>query len=378
MVPRKSLQHNQRTPESGESAKTSAESRTPGDLYTLPGHTASLGGVRRFASGVNLKRKAAARILQGVDSYSLYRESRRRPSSFRKTRVFSLYAQYQADLADVTELSVYNKSCKFLLFCINCFSRFLAVVPLRNKRPEEVVRGFKEIFKSMPLPERMQTDKGTEFVSKKTQAYFRNKNIAHFSTHSIYKAAMVERVQRTIKTRMYRYMAAMRTKNYLTALPLIVNSYNASPHRSLQGFAPRDVKPENESKFFQLLYPPAKTQTRKPAFAVGDFVRLQLQKQSFDKSFRQQFTDEVFKISEIVIDDNVITYRIITLNGEKILGTFYSNELTKIAFNEQQHMYAVERVLAKRTQSGVKQVKVRWRGFDKSHDSWIPATDLSK
>jgi hypothetical protein len=48
-----------------------------------------------------------------------------------------------------------------------------------------------------------------------------------------------------------------------------------------------------------------------------------------------------------------------------------------LALDEQQQpVYAIERVLKRSTRGGVKQVLVRWRGYDASHDSWIPASSI--
>ena len=51
----------------------------------------------------------------------------------------------------------------------------------------------------------------------------------------------------------------------------------------------------------------------------------------FTKGFVSKWTDEIFKISEILSTVSV-TYRIRDIDGEAIEGRFYENELQKTEF----------------------------------------------
>ena len=63
-----------------------------------------------------------------------------------------------------------------------------------------------------------------------------------------------------------------------------------------------------------------------PKFQVGDHVRISKHKNIFAKGCTPNCSEEVFVIKEI---KNTVpwTYVINDLNGEKIIGTFYENEL---------------------------------------------------
>jgi hypothetical protein len=52
---------------------------------------------------------------------------------------------------------------------------------------------------------------------------------------------VVERVIKTIKNMMYRYFTKQRTHRFVDVLQDIVDSYNVTPHRSLNNIAPNDV-----------------------------------------------------------------------------------------------------------------------------------------
>ena len=69
------------------------------------------------------------------------------------------------------------------------------------------------------------------------------------------KAAVVERFNRTLKQKMYRYFTAKRTRRYVDVLPDLVHSYNNNHHRSI-GMAPMEVTADNEGVVRKRLYPP--------------------------------------------------------------------------------------------------------------------------
>ena len=56
------------------------------------------------------------------------------------------------------------------------------------------------------------------------------------------------------------------------------------------------------------------------------------------------------------------------MNGEAILGTFYEQELQK----SEQEIYRIEKIIRSRINKGKKDIFVKWHGYDKSFNSWIP------
>ena len=96
-------------------------------------------------------------------------------------------------------------------------------------------------------------------------------------------------------------------------------------------------------------------------------------KKTFEKGYTSNWTEEVFDVGE-VNRTNPPTYVLIDTRGERIKGTFYGQELQKTT----QDIYRVEKVLRRRTikKSGVKEIYVKWRGYSKAFNSWIPASDL--
>ena len=83
--------------------------------------------------------------LQSKDTYNLHKPVRH---NFPRNRVIvtEYDGQWQADLVDINSLARFNKGYKFLLTCIDVFSKFAWVVPLKNKTGESLVNGFQSIL----------------------------------------------------------------------------------------------------------------------------------------------------------------------------------------------------------------------------------------
>ena len=128
----------------------------------------------------------------------------------------------------------------FLLTVIGVFSKVAWCVPMKNKSAASLVAALDTTF-SKGWPQTLQTDQGLEFLNKSVQALLSKHGIHHFSTHNAEtKASVVERFNRTLKTRMWRYFTKHQTWRYIDVLPDLVRSYNNTHHRSI-GMAPSNV-----------------------------------------------------------------------------------------------------------------------------------------
>ena len=89
--------------------------------------------------------------------------------NFRKRRVIShgIDKIWAADLVEMQKYSKWNKGLKYLLMVIDVFSKYGWIIPLKDKKTESVSLAFDTIFKkSKRKPEKLWTDKGSEFISK--------------------------------------------------------------------------------------------------------------------------------------------------------------------------------------------------------------------
>ena len=141
----------------------------------------------------------------------------------------------------------------------------------------------------------VQSDKGTEFLNSTFQSMLRRHGI-HFYTseNENLKASVVERFNRTLKTKMYRYFTHANTRRYVDVLDDLVHSYNTH-HRSI-GMAPVEVGPHNENDVRARLYP-LKPKSYKWKYRIGDKVRMAMQRQPFRKGYLGDWSEEIFEIA---------------------------------------------------------------------------------
>jgi hypothetical protein len=166
---------------------------------------------------------------------------------------------------------------------------------------------------------------------------------------------------------MWKYFTANNSYKYIDVLQALVEKYNNSYHSSIKCTPIEAQKLENRKKVFKNLYGKNNAK-RLPKFRIGDRVRITKKKNTFDKGFTPNWTDEIFTISQIK-PTIPITYAIKDVRGEELDGSFYEEEL-QLSHTD---TYRVEKVLRRRVRNGQKEEYVKWRGYDSSHNQWIKA-----
>lgn len=281
----------------------------------------------------DITKKFVTDWLHTKNVYTLHKPVRHR---FPRNKVIAigLHYDWQIDLVDLQNLKKHNNGYVYLLTCIDIFGHYAWAVPLKSKRPSEVVRALKHIFKTSGLrPARIFSDNGGEFLNK-TVAEFLGKNlVTHIATKNPEtKCEMIENFHRSLRAVMWRHFTQKKTRRYLKVLPRIMKSLNARYNRSIK-MAPKDVTLENEDLVRENLYgsrPRGAADAAEPKFRynLGDPVRLSLQKSVFKRGYTPNFTNEIFYIVKRIPSKPTRTYEVEDGNGERIRGKFYEPELT--------------------------------------------------
>ena len=205
------------------------------------------------------------------------------------------------------------------------------------------------------------------------------KTNATLTTENEEKSTVVERWNRTIKQWMWKYFTKHRTGVYINILPQLIERYNTTYHRSIK-CTPSDArKPSNHQQVFNALYGGTKKfdeNLRDPAkFHIADQVRITKKKKHFEKGYTSNWRQEVFTVTEVQ-PTYPYTYKLEDARGEKVIGTFYEPELQ---LAKPQTTFNIEKVLRKRTtKEGKKELYVKWLGYSKDFNQWIPAEDVEK
>ena len=85
---------------------------------------------------------------------------------------------WAADLINMQAFSKDNNGIKYLLTVIDIFSKFVWIVPLKQKTGQEIVNAFSWILKER-RPSKTWVDRGREFYNKDVQ-----KLVERFSTEN--------------------------------------------------------------------------------------------------------------------------------------------------------------------------------------------------
>ena len=97
-------------------------------------------------------------------------------------------------------------------------------------------------------PSKTWVDSGRKFYNKDVQ-----KLIELYSTENEKKSCVIERLNRTIMEKMFKYFATNNTRKYVNVLDLLVNQYNHSIHSSIKLTPNEASRKENENKILRNL-----------------------------------------------------------------------------------------------------------------------------
>jgi hypothetical protein len=333
------------------------------EIYYDAANPGGFGGASRLAKQAHGNPKG---WLQSQKTYTLYRPVTRKYRK-RKYIVPGIDYLWQADLADMASLSQWNNGYKYILVVIDVFSKYVWAKPVKSKTAKEVLGAFNMMMSDERKPKHFMTDKGKEFDNVHMRNYCQRNDINYYTSQNPdTKAAVAERVIRTLKSKMYRYFHHKKAWKYTDVLAKIVSSYNKSKHRSI-GMAPKDVSKENEAQVHKKLYPAKDRKPIKFKFSVGDTVRIAREKPVFGKGYHQQWSDEIFTIAQRNVTDPP-TYKLKDYNEQIIVGSFYEPELQLVTDTG---VYEVEEILKTRDRNGKTEYFVSWKGYPRSAASWV-------
>lgn len=347
-------------------------------IYYDPMQVGSFGGVSTLAKAARTSYKNAKEWLSKQTTYTLHKQARRRYVT-RPYRTNKINEQFQADIVEMQEFASVNDGYRYMLTVIDIFSRYAWVRALKTKSATDVVNAFSDILNTDGrIPKYLQTDLGKEFENKTFQHLLKERNIKFFTVNSPHKAALVERFNRSIKGKMYKYFTFTGSHRWIDVIQQLVQAYNASVHRSI-GIAPMNVNQDNELDIWvkQQSRGPQKVtlKDKHPSFAIGDSVRISHAKKVFDKGYLPTWTDQVYTISKIIKTPKIeaqfagpVQYIIKDYNNEEIKGAFYGYELQKIAPPER---HRVEQVIRQRIRRGRVEYYVKWLGYGPEFNSWV-------
>ncbi len=254
--------------------------------------------------------------------------------------------QYQMDLLDMTKFSHENKGFKWILICIDVFSRVAFGVAMKDKTAETTLRALKEVLQHMGQPKMIVSDSGSEFKGS-LQKYLDEKKIIHRVTEPMdhHILGLIDRFSQTIKVMLYKYFTHNETTKWIEILPKYVDAYNHQVH-STTGLTP--LQAEKYPTVTRKIHFD-RIQDRQPVkrFAIGDVVKVKLNKGAFSKGYTINWSTKNHVITDIeglhYELDNGKLYRADSL--QKVKGMVDKDVEKKDVVNEAHKKHRVKRIL---------------------------------
>ena len=314
------------------------------DIYLDPSHPASFGSLDHLYKIVKKEGKhkishsQIKKWIQKQESYSLNKGLKRK---FERGRVIveGIDDQFDIDLASLIYYADDNDGYKYLLVVIDIFSHYGWVQPLKDKTANEIVKAFDKVLQ--------------------------------------------ERFIKTLKSKIFKYMVEKNSPRYIDVLPKIVQSYNRTWYSGIRS-EPINVNKTNEKQLWWQMYwpkepydPNRKKHEIKYAFKIGDRVRTTFLHRPFQREYDTRWTGEILKITRRFMRQGQPIYKLADWYNKPVKGTFYQKELQKIEVRDDD-MFKVEKVIKYKGRGNKREALVRWLGWPKQFDSWIPITQLNK
>lgn len=353
--------------------------------YQSGKHPASFAGVSKVKKHYpHFSLNKIRTYLTHADVWSRHSEIKR-PKCYNPVFVYKKRTILEADLLQIDNLAKSNDGVRFLLVCIDNFSKKIFVRSLKNKSMSAVAPALEEILKEMK-PEkksRMCTDFGVEFLNKKVRAVAEKYGLTLINS-TVNKCSNVERVIKSLKELIMKNITAKEDRRYIDDLNDLVNVYNSRHHSTLDDTPNNADKDNNHSKTLERLRfvidkkmgKCSRNKIKQIAkFKVGDIVRFSRSKNVFTRSYDETHSVRVAEIKRVLKHLPIVMYELQEYKNDKenITGRFYEEELRKYSGS----VFKVEDILKERVFKGVKQVLVKWLGYKESEATWIAKSDIT-
>ena len=297
-------------------------------LYYIEHNLDGVAGLTSKAKQINksITKKEVEEWLKRQESYQL---NYSKPTK-RKTYL-PIYSEnpnaWQLDLTFIPQYKKQNRGNYVLFTAINITSRYGYVSFSTNKKASTILALMKD-FVDLVHPEKIDGDKGSEYINKEFTDYLRQSHIeSNFYKSDSHKLGIINRFHRTLKEKITKWMSASGSVTWINVINDLVLNYNKTSHRGIRGATPLEVF---ESPILQsLLVDDKKAQTAQlndqlRPLHIDDFVRVLKNLKQFENRMTTKYSSEIYQVVKV----NTNTVNVIDeLNH---LLTFKKSQVQKI------------------------------------------------
>ena len=119
-------------------------------------------------------------------------------------------------------LSKYNKENKYLSCAIDLFSKYVWVIPIKDKKGTSIIDAFQKIISEERKPNKIWVDQGSEFNNNSVKDFLKINDVEIYSTYKEGKSLVAERFLRTLKSKIFENMTGISKNLYFDVLMILL------------------------------------------------------------------------------------------------------------------------------------------------------------
>ena len=172
-------------------------------------------------------------------------------SKYKPIVTFKKCFDWQLDLLDMQKYSKYNRGYRWIMICVDVFTRKAYCRALKKKTTGETSAQFLSILKeSGCIPSNLTTDDGNEYKGE-FKKVLNKKNINHRVAEVGFHRTLgvIDRFSRTIKTILAKMFTELNMLNWYDYLDKMCEAYSNRPHNGICGISPNEAEKNNEFIF---------------------------------------------------------------------------------------------------------------------------------
>ena len=343
----------------------------------------SFGGKKRVYEYYDNKSKSDIdKALSYNDIYTRFKQHRK-SKKYSPIYVHKKRELFQSDVTFFTENNLVeaNHGYKYLHCTIDVFTKMAWVYPMKANTCENTLICIKDILRKCGnKPERLNTDRGSEFKCREFNKFMEDNDIHHYFSYSIRKCPVVERFNLTIQQLVYKLMSTHNSFEWTKFLDQAMQIYLNRNHRTIQMTPIEAERDDNQAKLrllYHQKYVKSGEKVKKPKYKLGNSVRIWKERGQFHRGYMEDYTREYFTIAEVLTNLPVPRYKLKELNGGDVIGSFFEDEL--VEYNSDPDLFHhIEKVIKERGKGGKKEYFVKFKGWSDSYNEWIRASNFGK
>lgn len=298
---------------------------------------------------IGISRRAIAEVLARLESHQLHQPVAKAVQH--RAIVASDVGRAQIDLIDMTSVAQPNNGYAWILTYVDLFSKWVAARPMKTKSARHVEKAIDDIMEGLPEDKRptvVQTDNGSEFST-----WFENHmreawgaKVVHSAAYKPSTNGAVERVNRDLKSTLFRHMTQHSSQRWVDVLQAVVDNHNNARHSTTK-HTPAEVMKDaslraevhENIKGAAAARMPA-LDKREAALKVGDKVRVALSTQArvrknaeFASRLKQNWSDQLYTIRSISKPSEMYQrkqYLLTKASGRELKKRFFASQLQKV------------------------------------------------